>query len=97
MEEALKEAVTSIAECAHSVLEKTPPELAADIADKGIIMTGGGALLDGLDKLIEQVTNVPVYVAEDSVSCVAVGTGKMLDYVDKLDDSFTGYNVSINS
>ncbi|GAA0770607.1 rod shape-determining protein [Clostridium subterminale] len=97
MEEALKEAVTSIAECAHSVLEKTPPELAADIADKGIIMTGGGALLDGLDKLIEQVTNVPVYVAEDSVSCVAIGTGKMLDYVDKLDDSFTGYNVSINS
>jgi len=97
MEEALKEAVTSIAECAHSVLEKTPPELAADIADKGIIMTGGGALLDGLDKLIEKVTNVPVYVAEDSVSCVAVGTGKMLDYVDKLDDSFTGYNVSINS
>ncbi len=86
MEEALKEAVTSIAECAHSVLEKTPPELAADIADKGIIMTGGGALLDGLDKLIEKVTNVPVYVAEDSVSCVAVGTGKMLDYVDKLDD-----------
>ncbi len=79
MEEALKEAVTSIAECAHSVLEKTPPELAADIADKGIIMTGGGALLDGLDKLIEKVTNVPVYVAEDSVSCVAVGTGKMLD------------------
>ncbi len=60
-------------------------------------MTGGGALLDGLDKLIEKVTNVPVYVAEDSVSCVAVGTGKMLDYVDKLDDSFTGYNVSINS
>jgi len=95
MEEALKEAVTAIAECAHSVLEKTPPELAADIADKGIIMTGGGGLLDGLDKLIEQVTNVPVYVAEDPVSCVAIGTGKMLDYVDKLDNSFVGYNVSI--
>lgn len=95
MEEALKEAVTAIAECAHSVLEKTPPELAADIADKGIIMTGGGGLLDGLDKLIEQVTNVPVYVAEDPVSCVAIGTGKMLDYVDKLDNSFVGYNVSM--
>lgn len=95
MEEALKEAVTAIAECAHSVLEKTPPELAADIADKGIIMTGGGALLDGLDKLIEKVTNVPVYIAEDSVSCVASGTGKMLEFVDKLDDSYDGYNVSI--
>lgn len=95
IEEALKEAVTAIAECAHSVLEKTPPELAADIAEQGIIMTGGGALLDGLDKLIEQVTNVPVYIAEDSVSCVASGTGKMLEFVDKLDDSYDGYNVSI--
>ena len=95
IEEALKEAVTAIAECAHSVLEKTPPELAADIAEQGIIMTGGGALLDGLDKLIEKVTNVPVYIAEDSVSCVASGTGKMLEFVDKLDDSYDGYNVSI--
>lgn len=95
MEEALKEAVTAIAECAHSVLEKTPPELAADIADKGIIMTGGGALLDGLDKLVEKVTNVPVRIAEDSVSCVASGTGKMLEFVDKLDESYDGYNVSI--
>lgn len=95
MEEALKEAVTAIAECAHSVLEKTPPELAADIAEQGIIMTGGGALLDGLDKLIEQVTNVPVNIAEDSVSCVASGTGKMLEFVDKLDDTYDGYNVSI--
>ncbi len=95
IEEALKEAVTAIAECAHSVLEKTPPELAADIAEQGIIMTGGGALLDGLDKLIEKVTNVPVYIAEDSVSCVASGTGKMLEFVDKLDNSYDGYNVSI--
>jgi len=85
MREALKEAVNSIADCAHSVLEKTPPELAADISDKGITMTGGGSLLNGLDKLIEQVTRVPVYVAEDPVSCVALGTGKVLDYVDKLD------------
>ncbi|MFL0250475.1 rod shape-determining protein [Clostridium neuense] len=85
MREALKEAVNSIADCAHSVLEKTPPELAADISDKGITMTGGGALLNGLDKLIEEVTRVPVYVAEDPISCVALGTGKVLDYVDKLD------------
>ena len=81
MKEALQECVNDIAECAHSVLEKTPPELAADIADKGIVMTGGGALLDGLDKLIQEYTKVPVYVAEDSVSCVAFGTGKVLDYI----------------
>ncbi|MFD3158240.1 rod shape-determining protein [Haloimpatiens sp. FM7330] len=85
MEEALNEAVDAIAECAHSVLERTPPELAADIADKGIVMTGGGALLNGLDKLIEERTKVPVYIADDSVSCVALGTGKMLDFLDKLD------------
>lgn len=85
MREALREAVNAIADCAHSVLERTPPELAADISDKGITMTGGGSLLNGLDKLIEQVTSVPVYVAEDPVSCVALGTGKVLDYVDKLD------------
>ncbi len=95
MREALKETIYSIAECTHSVLEKTPPELAADIADKGIIMTGGGALLDGLDKLIEEVTKVPVYVAEESVSCVAIGTGKMLDFIDKLDttQSTQGWSV----
>ena len=90
MREALKEAVNSIAECTHSVLEKTPPELSADIADKGIIMTGGGSLLKGLDKLIQEITKVPVYLAEDPVSCVALGTGKVLDYMDKLDNSFNG-------
>lgn len=83
MREALSEAVSAIAECAHAVLEKTPPELAADIADKGIVMTGGGALLNGLDKLIQEHTKVPVYVAEQSVSCVALGTGKYLDYIGK--------------
>lgn len=96
MQEALKDAVMSIAECAHSVLEKTPPELAADISDKGIIMTGGGALLDGLDKLIEDITHVPVYIAEDSVSCVAIGTGKALEYVDKSDSGYSGYGFPIN-
>lgn len=94
MREAMQEAIMAIAECVHSVLEKTPPELAADISDKGIIMTGGGALLDGLDKMIEEVTHVPVYVAEDSASCVAIGTGKMLDYIDRLDDIGTSYNLS---
>jgi rod shape-determining protein MreB and related proteins len=91
MREALKEAVISIAECTHSVLEKTPPELSADIADKGIVMTGGGSLLKGLDKLIQEITKVPVYLAEDPISCVALGTGKVLEYVDKL-DPFNGGN-----
>lgn len=87
MREALRETVTAIAECTHSVLEKTPPELAADIMENGIVMTGGGSLLNGLSDLIASVTKVPVYVAEESVSCVALGTGKALDYLDKLDTS----------
>lgn len=87
--EALSEAVYAIAECTHSVLERTPPELAADIADNGIYMTGGGALLNGLDKLIESVANVPVYVAEEAISCVALGTGEALNYIDKLDDDLS--------
>lgn len=95
MREALSEAVNAIAECTHSVLEKTPPELAADIADKGIIMTGGGALLNGLDKLIEEVTKVPVYVAEDSISSVALGTGEVLNFLDKMDASYKGQDITL--
>lgn len=76
MREALQDTVNAIAELTHSVLEKTPPELSADIADKGIIMTGGGALLSGLSDLIESVNKVPVHIAENPVSCVAEGTGK---------------------
>lgn len=95
MRVALKETVNAIAECTHSVLERTPPELAADIADKGIVMTGGGALLNGLDKLIEEVTKVPVRVADEAVSCVALGTGLVLDYFDKIDLSNNGYDVAL--
>lgn len=95
MREALSDTVNSIADCTHAVLEKTPPELAADIADKGIIMTGGGSLLNGLDQLIAEVTKVPVYVAENSVSCVALGTGKALEYLDKIDIGTNGYDVSL--
>ncbi len=95
MREALRETVHAIADCTHSVLEKTPPELAADIADKGIIMTGGGALLNGLDKLIADVTKVPVCIAENAVSCVALGTGKTLEYMDKIDIGSNGYDVSL--
>lgn len=85
MREALTEPVTMIAECAHAVLETTPPEIASDITDKGIVMTGGGSLLKGLDKLIQDVNHVPVTVAEDPVSCVAKGTGKFLDCLSKYD------------
>lgn len=84
--EALSETVNAIAECVHSVLEITPPELSADISDNGIIMTGGGSLLWGLDKFIEARTGVPVKVADDAVSCVAAGTGKALRELDKLEE-----------
>ncbi|ADL08733.1 rod shape-determining protein MreB [Thermosediminibacter oceani] len=82
--EALQEPVERIIEAIFSVLEKTPPELAADISERGIVMTGGGSLLNGLDKLIAQRTNMPVYVAEDAVSCVALGAGKALECLDML-------------
>lgn len=89
---ALDEPINAIAECIHSVLEKTPPELAADVSEKGIVMTGGGSLLWGLDKFIESRTHVPVRVADDAVSCVALGTGKSLENLDKLEDlTASGY------
>jgi rod shape-determining protein MreB len=93
LREGLSEAVNAIAESTHAVLERTPPELAADIADNGIFMTGGGALLYGLDKLIASVTKVPVYVAEDPISCVALGTGESLNYIDEINGL---YNSDIN-
>ncbi len=96
MAEALRETVNAIAECAHSVLEKTPPELAADICDRGVVMTGGGALLHGFDKYLSELLKVPVYVAEDAVSCVASGTGKYLDYLDKYGDDL-GFGQSRDS
>ena len=74
-----------IVEAVHSVLEKTPPELAADISDKGIYMTGGGSLLNGLDKLIQEKTGINIMIAQDAVSCVALGTGKALNNLDVLD------------
>ncbi len=92
---ALKETVNAIADTAKAVLEKTPPELSADIAEKGIVMTGGGALLNGLSDLVQEVTCVPVYVAEDPVSCVALGTGKVLGYLDKMEVVFTGDDITL--
>jgi len=76
---ALEEQVESVVSAVKEVLEKTPPELSADILNQGIVMTGGGSLLWGLDVRISQETGLPVYVAEDAISCVALGTGKVLD------------------
>ncbi len=86
MLEALQEPALMIVDAVHSVLERTPPELAADISDKGIYMTGGGCLIDGLDKLLQEKTGINVMIAQDTVSCVALGTGKALDTLDSLDE-----------
>ena len=83
--EALKDSVTQIIENVKLVLEKTPPELSADIIEKGILMTGGGSLLRNLDKLIEHETGINVEVASNSVEAVAEGTGKYLSYLGKID------------
>lgn len=80
-EEALRDATSQIVEAVHSVLEKTPPELASDIADRGIVMTGGGSLLQGLDQLIESGTGIHTMVAQDPMKCVAIGTGKFLEFL----------------
>ena len=85
MMDALEEPLYAITEAVHNVLERTPPELAADISNSGIIITGGGALLHGIDKRIEERTGIKVIVAEDPKSCVAIGTGKALDELDRLE------------
>ena len=85
MLEALIEPAMMIVDAVHSVLEKTPPELSSDISDRGIYMTGGGCLVDGLDKLLQEKTGINVMIAEDAISCVALGTGKALDNLDALD------------
>lgn len=82
--EALNEPITLIVESIKQTLERTPPELAADIVDNGIVLTGGGALLGGLDTLIREETGLPVNVAEDPLTCVVLGSGKALDELDLL-------------
>ncbi|MEI3530628.1 MAG: rod shape-determining protein [Bacilli bacterium] len=84
VEEALRESVYVIIHAAKSVLEQTPPELSADIIDKGIVITGGGALIDGFDKLLTHELKVPVFIAESPLTCVAEGTGIMLDNIQLL-------------
>ena len=85
MIDALEEPLQMILESVRTIFEKTPPELASDIAENGICLTGGGALLYGIDKFISEHTKVPCYIAEDPISCVAIGTGKVLESI----DSFT--------
>jgi rod shape-determining protein MreB and related proteins len=80
-EEALRETTSQIVEAVHSVLEKTPPELAADIADRGIVLTGGGCLLYGLEELIEEKTGITTMTAEDPMTAVAIGTGKFVEFL----------------
>lgn len=84
IEEALRESVSMIVQATKTVLETTPPELSADIIDRGVIITGGGALTDGIDQLLAEELKVPVFIAEEPMNCVAQGTGIMLENIDKL-------------
>ncbi|GAB6179333.1 rod shape-determining protein [Desulfotomaculum defluvii] len=87
---AIAEPLEAVVSAVKEVLEMTPPELAADIVNKGIVMTGGGALLHGLDTLISEETGLPVYIAEDAISCVALGTGKALAMMNVLPKQKSG-------
>lgn len=84
--EALEGQVGRIVGCVKKVLEETPPELSSDIMDHGIVLTGGGSMLYGLDELIKRSTGIPAMIADDPLSCVALGTGKALEYVDRFGD-----------
>nr|WP_245402382.1 rod shape-determining protein [Psychrobacillus psychrodurans] len=81
---ALRESISSIIDGVKKTLEQTPPELSADVMERGIMLTGGGALLKNLDKVISEQTNMPVFIAEDPLDCVAIGTGKALDHMNIL-------------
>jgi rod shape-determining protein MreB len=87
--EALTEPLNQIVSAVKSALEQTPPELGADIASKGMVITGGGALLRDLDRLLMEETGLPVIVAEEPLSCVVRGSGKALEKMDKLGSIFT--------
>ncbi|MET0680582.1 MAG: rod shape-determining protein, partial [Burkholderiales bacterium] len=87
--EALTEPLNQIVSAVKSALEQTPPELGADIAEKGMVVTGGGALLRDLDRLLMEETGLPVIVAEDPLSCVVRGSGKALETMEKLGNIFT--------
>ncbi len=85
--EALEEPISSVIEAVHAVLERTPPELAADISDRGIVLTGGGSLIYGLDKLLQEKTGINVIIADEAISCVALGTGEALNNIEAIEQS----------
>lgn len=85
--DALEEPISSVIEAVHAVLERTPPELAADISDRGIVLTGGGSLIYGLDKLLQEKTGINVIIADDAISCVALGTGEALNSIEAIEQS----------
>jgi rod shape-determining protein MreB len=85
IEEALRESILLITQAAKSVLEQTPPELSADIIDRGVILTGGGALIHGIDQLLAEELKVPVFIAEEPMNCVAKGTGILLANIDRIE------------
>jgi rod shape-determining protein MreB len=89
--EALKEPVNNIIDAIKSTLEKTPPELSSDVMEMGIVLTGGGALLHNLDKLVTIETGIPVRVADSPLDCVALGTGKALESIEILKKTSTKY------
>ena len=82
--EALSESISKIVDTVKQTLEKTPPELASDLVEKGIYLAGGGALIQNIDKLLSQETNMPVYIANNPLECVVNGTGKTLEDLEKL-------------
>ena len=86
--EALADPLSQIVQAVRNALEQTPPELGADIADRGLVLTGGGALLKGLDRLLAEETGLPVLIAEDALTCVARGSGKALDMIGKVNSVF---------
>ena len=88
--EALAEPINAIVEAVLLALERTPPELAADIVDKGIVLTGGGALLKNIDVLLREETGLPVMVSDDPISCVVLGSGKALDHIELLKEVTIG-------
>jgi len=84
VEEAISDSIREIIDVIKMTLEKTPPELSSDIAEKGIVLAGGGALIKNIDKLISLRTGMPVYIAEDPLDCVVKGTGKTLEDLERL-------------
>ena len=84
MQEAMQDSINEIVEIVKTTLEKTPPELASDIVEKGIVLAGGGALIKNLDKLLSQKTGMPVYIAENPLECVVKGTGNTLEDLERL-------------